>query len=110
MTAETVAVFSASGRPGQAQIRQLKARGYQVRAISRSRLPAFEGLEVVAADLNDPASVARACGGVDAVFFTSPTFAERDRGVEHAATLGEAARKAGSADWCSTPPPGIRTG
>jgi uncharacterized protein YbjT (DUF2867 family) len=95
MTTETVAVFSASGRPGLAQIRQLKARGYAVRAVSRHRLPAFEGLEVVAADLNDPASVSRACEGVDAVFFTSPTFTERDRGVEHAATLGEAARAAG---------------
>jgi uncharacterized protein YbjT (DUF2867 family) len=95
MAQETVAVFSASARPGQAQIRQLKAAGYKVRAVSRSQLPIFEGLEVVPADLNDRDSVLRACKGADAVFFTSPTFAEKDRSVEHAATVGSAANEAG---------------
>ena len=95
MTSELVAVFSASARPGLAQVRQLKDQGYRVRAISRSRVPAFEGLEVVPADLNDRGSLQRACDGVDAVLFTSPSFAQRDRAEEHARRLGEVAREAG---------------
>jgi len=95
MAADLVAVFSASGRPGQAQVRQLRAQGYRVRPITRSRLAVFDGLEVTPADLNDRASLQRACDGVDAVLFTSPTFAQRDRGAEHAARLGEVAREAG---------------
>jgi uncharacterized protein YbjT (DUF2867 family) len=93
----TVAVFSASGRPGLAQVRQLRRAGYAVRAITRQArpIPAFAGLEVVAADLNDPPSLVRACTGVDVVFFTSPSFAEGARKVEHAARVGEAAVAAG---------------
>jgi uncharacterized protein YbjT (DUF2867 family) len=92
-TVTTVAVFSASGRPGLAQVRQLRRAGYRVRAITRQTppIPAFEGLEVVAADLNDPPSLVRACAGADVVFFTSPSFAEEARAVEHAARVGEAA-------------------
>ena len=92
---ETVAVFSASARPGLAAIRQLAAQGYRVRAVSRGANPAFARCEVVSADLNDPASVRRACEGADYVFFTSPTFTQRDRGEAHAAVMGEAARAAG---------------
>jgi uncharacterized protein YbjT (DUF2867 family) len=95
----TVAVFGASGRPGLAQVRQLRRAGFGVRAITRQTRPnpAFAGLEVVAADLNDAQSLVRACTGADVVFFTSPSFAERARAVEHAARVGEAAVAAGVA-------------
>jgi uncharacterized protein YbjT (DUF2867 family) len=93
----TVAVFSASGRPGLAQVRQLRRADYGVRVITRQTRPnpAFAGLDVVAADLNDPPSLVRACTGADVVFFTSPSFAEGARTVEHAAHVGEATVAAG---------------
>lgn len=75
----------------------MRRADYGVRAITRQTRPnpAFAGLEVVAADLNDPPSLVRACTGADVVFFTSPSFAEGDRTVEHAARVGEAAVAAG---------------
>jgi len=97
MTIERVAVFSASARPGLAQVRQLKAAGYKVRAVTRSKLhnSTLEGTEIVPADLNDPESLRRACTGVDAVFFTSPTFTEVPKAHGHMKALGTAARDAG---------------
>jgi uncharacterized protein YbjT (DUF2867 family) len=94
---ETVAVFSASGRPGLAQVRQLARAGYRVRAVTRHprSVAAFAGVDVVAADLNDPASLARACEGAELVFFTSPSFTEAAKAVVHITSIGEAARAAG---------------
>ncbi len=65
-----VAVFGASGRQGLARVRQLKAAGHQVRAISRRADP-FHGedfgeAELVPADLHDEDSSARALEGADA--------------------------------------------
>ena len=51
-------------------MRQLIEAGFTVRTVTRSRIEAFEGSEVVAADLNDDASLLDACAGIDAVFFT----------------------------------------
>lgn len=118
MSRPLVAVFSASGRPGLAQVRQLRRGGYAVRAITRQTrpIPAFEGIEVVAADLNDPPSLERACAGADAVFFTSPTFTERDRAVLHASRVAEAAVSAGvgrlvynTTSWHPDAPIGVPT-
>jgi uncharacterized protein YbjT (DUF2867 family) len=94
---DTVVVFSASGRPGLAQVRQLRLRGYRVRAVTRQgrAIPQLAGVEVVTADLNDPPSLAGACDGADVVFFTSPSFTQADRAVVHIARVGEAARAAG---------------
>ena len=49
-----VTVFSASGRPGLAQVRQLLLAGYKVRAVTREskRLEHFEGIEIISADYN----------------------------------------------------------
>ena len=97
MAGELVGVFSASGRPGLAQVRQLKQANYKVRAITRqTRLdPSFDSVEVVPADLNDHASLVRACQGVDVVFFTTPSFAEVSKAVDHIRSVGEAAAAAG---------------
>jgi uncharacterized protein YbjT (DUF2867 family) len=109
-------VFSASGRPGLAQVRQLRASGCQVRAVTRqARLhSALRGIEVVSADLNDPDSVARACEGVDVVLYTAPTFSERRKGVEHIEVVGSCALRAGVArvvynttSWYPTRPIGV---
>ena len=94
---ELYAVFSASGRPGLAQVRQLHLAGRRVRAITRQAHPhpTLQECEIVAADLNDPPSVHRACTDVDVVMYTAPTFAERSKGVEHLALVASAARDAG---------------
>jgi len=72
----TVAVFGASGRQGLAQVRQLVAAGYRVRALSRSEDPfygeTFKDVEVMPADLSDDASVRQAVDGMDGVFYTHP--------------------------------------
>ncbi len=93
----TVAVVSASGRPGLAQVRQLRAAGYRVRALTRQAPshPDLADVEVMPADLNDPESLRRACEGVDGVFFTAPTFTGMDATVDQAAAIGAAARDAG---------------
>ena len=97
MKLEKVAVFSASARPGLALVRQLKRGGVQVRAITRQTLrnATLEGAEIMPADLNDQASLVAACRGMDAVFYTAPSFTDRAKQVVHAAAIGNAARDAG---------------
>ena len=56
----------------------------------------LRAVEVVAADLNDPASLAAACAGADVVFYTAPAFTERGRRVEHITNVGRAALDAGA--------------
>ncbi len=117
MSAETVAVFGASGRPGRAQVRQLLAEGYNVRAITRQKgNRAFAEIEVVPADYNDVDSLRKAVKGVDAVFFTSATFTQGDRATDHATNVGIAARDAGvrrlvynTTSWHPDKPIGVPT-
>ena len=93
-----VAVFSASGRQGLAQVRQLKKAGHEVRAISRRADPFygedFGEVEVRGADITDPASVLAAMEGMDAAFFTQPLRAPLGL-VEAVTVIGEAGKKAG---------------
>lgn len=95
---QTVAVFGASGRQGLAQVRQLAKSGRKVRAISRRPNPfygeSFPNTEIVAADLDDPASLARVVSGVDAVFFTRPLIQTADP-IERIRRVGRAAKAAG---------------
>ncbi len=92
-----VAVFGASGRQGLAQVRQLKAAGHDVRAISRRADPFygedFGEIEVRAADIYDEDSVVAAMEGADAAFYTHPLRARVDR-VQGVATIGRAAYRA----------------
>jgi uncharacterized protein YbjT (DUF2867 family) len=96
----------------------LRAAGRPVRAITRqTRLhPTLQGIDVVAADLNDAESVARACDGADVVLYTAPTFAERRKAVEHIELVGRCARRAGvrrvvynTTSWFPTEPIGVPT-
>jgi len=94
---QKVTVFSASGRPGRAQVRQLLSSGYEVRAVTRtpSKLDDFDEIEIISADYNDPDSVFEASKDSDIVFYTSPSFEESHKGLDFCATVGNAARKAG---------------
>jgi uncharacterized protein YbjT (DUF2867 family) len=96
---ELVSVIGAAGRQGLAQMRQLSAAGYKVRALSRSANPDFGGAntvdEVRYFDLRDEASYATAFEGSDAIFYTKPLL-EMGAGPELATKLGAAAVSAGS--------------
>ena len=92
-----VVVFGASGRQGMAQVRQLKAAGHQVRAISRRADP-FLGedmgeVEVRPADLYDEDSIYEAMVGADAAFYTHPLRARMDR-VSLVGSVGRAGKRA----------------
>ena len=93
-----VAVFGASGRQGMAQVRQLKAAGHDVRAISRRADP-FNGedygeIEIRPADIYDEDSVVQAMQGADVAFYTHPLRARVDR-VQAVTTIGQAGKRAG---------------
>jgi len=65
------AVIGASSGTGRQIVRYLADKHVQVRAISRRPLAAQEGVEPYAADVTDPASIAKALeGDFDAVFYT----------------------------------------
>ncbi|MDN7874496.1 NmrA/HSCARG family protein [Burkholderia aenigmatica] len=75
MTKKTIAVLGGTGQQGGAVIRALLADGrWQVRAISRnaeseaSRALAARNVQVLAADLDNPASLGQAFAGVHGVF------------------------------------------
>ncbi|OKI42206.1 SDR family oxidoreductase [Micromonospora sp. CB01531] len=78
-----ILVTGATGTVGREVVSLLLARGEQVRAVSRdpSRADLPAGVEVVAADLGDPASLTPHLTGVEAVFliwpFTDPAVARR---------------------------------
>jgi uncharacterized protein YbjT (DUF2867 family) len=67
-----ILVVGANGFLGRESVRQLLAAGQQVRAAARVPDTVADlkqlGAEVVHADLIDPASLASACNGIDAVF------------------------------------------
>ncbi|PDT13975.1 nucleoside-diphosphate sugar epimerase [Rhizobium sp. J15] len=97
-----VLVTGATGQQGGAVVRALIARGHQVKAISRkpdsegAKRLASAGVEVVAGDLNDGASVERAAEGVDTMFlmgdsYESGTEAETRQGI----TVADAVKAAG---------------
>src|SRR5688572_16067416 len=66
--AKQVLVIGANGVQGSAIARHLAEDGFTVRAAVRTVRPkALPGMEVVAADLDDPEAVRRACAAIDAV-------------------------------------------
>lgn len=99
MSIRNVAVFGASGRQGQAQVRALLAAGYWTRAVSRNRsifeAKSFEAVAVIPADYADAESLARACRNTDAIFFQPPQAQRPDLVIAHAQNLAAAALEAG---------------
>jgi uncharacterized protein YbjT (DUF2867 family) len=99
MKNKTVTVFGASGRQGLAQVRQLRAQGFWVRAITRAperfHGPEFEGVTTVRADYNNLESLVLACENADGVFFTHPMFEDAINVNDHIARVGQAAKQAG---------------
>lgn len=104
-----VLVAGATGVLGSEIVRRLLARGEKVRAMVRatSKPESVDplrkaGAEIVVADLKDPASLAPACAGVDAVISSVTAITTAQAGDSFEATDGEgtkalidAARKGG---------------
>ncbi|MFE3319672.1 NAD(P)H-binding protein [Nocardia sp. NPDC059195] len=105
MKTHTVLVTGATGTVGSALIPALRARGVTVRAMTRNPDHCVPGVETAVADLQDPASVAAALQGIDAVFLNSPSapdaaalqiqFADlaRDAGVHRLVLLSQYAAR-----------------
>lgn len=91
-----ILIVGARGRLGGAVTRRLLAAGQSVRAMTRtpSQLAdlAARGAEVVAGDLRDPASLARACSGVDRVLAAAHAF--DGAGANVPATVDDAGNRA----------------
>jgi uncharacterized protein YbjT (DUF2867 family) len=67
MSRPTTLVAGANGTLGRAVVAELARRGHRVRALSRRDVSLPGATEVVRGDLDDAASLAQACRGVDAV-------------------------------------------
>jgi uncharacterized protein YbjT (DUF2867 family) len=102
-------LVGATGLLGPEICQRLMSGGHQVRALVRSTADASKraavhalGVELVEGDLKDTASLARACGGAQAVISTASSTLSRQEGdsiesVDHRGQLAlvEAARQAG---------------
>ena len=98
-----VLVTGATGYIGGRLVPRLVARGHQVRCAARdpNRLAGHDwpGVEIVAADLNEPSALAHVLEGVDVAYYLvhsmadSEAFRERDRVMADA--FGRAAAHAG---------------
>lgn len=101
----TVLVTGASGYVGGRLVTELLAAGFQVRASSRrvgslDRFDWSEGVELVEADLTEPADVTRIMEGVDVVFYLVHSMGDKGQDFEEiekrtATTVARAAEEAG---------------
>jgi uncharacterized protein YbjT (DUF2867 family) len=99
---DVVVVTGATGRQGSAVTRALLAQGRPVRALTRdptspkARNLAAAGAEVVAGDMDDPASLDRVCSGAYGVYSVqNHMISGLDGEVRQGRNVAEAARRAG---------------
>lgn len=97
-----VLVTGATGQQGGAVARALLAEGFDVRALTRhpdgtvARRLAAQGAEVVAGDLDVPATIQAAAGGVDAMFLMGNFYEAGEAGeIRQGIAAAEAAKAAG---------------
>lgn len=69
-----VLVTGATGRVGSRFVARLIKKGYEVRVLVRKAINLTAGVEVVIGDLNDPATIAPAVKGVDAVIHIAAAY------------------------------------
>lgn len=106
-----ILVTGATGNVGSALVAELAAKGGSVRAFVRDGRRAAERLgndvELSVGDFEDPASVARAFEGVEAVFLSS---SDQPSKVEHEITVVDAAAAAGVSRIVKTSTVGAEVG
>ena len=96
----SVLVAGATGQQGGAVVRALLATGHRVKALTRkpdsdaARRLAAAGVDVIAGDLGDTASVVRAASGVDTMFLMGNSY---EAGMEAETRQGIAAADAAKA-------------
>ncbi|MFB9661868.1 SDR family oxidoreductase [Glycomyces mayteni] len=92
----TIVVTGATGNVGRSLVEELAAAGHRVRAVTRdpagARFP--EGVEAVAGDFADPASLERALDGATALHLMT-TYGPKNETVPGSAQLASAALAAG---------------
>jgi NAD(P)H dehydrogenase (quinone) len=97
--ARQVLVYGANGVQGGAIARRLQELGFAVRGAVRDPVKSQglrqAGIEVVAIDLDDEASLRRASDGMHAVVLTPPLDWNRSRVLRHSENAVRAARQAG---------------
>ena len=98
----TVLVTGATGRQGGAVIRHMLAKGWRLRALTRSPASnaskelARQGVEVVEGNLEDPPSLDRATRGVYGIYSVQDFWSVgAKREVQQGKNLADAAKKAG---------------
>src|SRR5207244_10821302 len=101
-TDQTVLVTGATGRQGGAVIRQMLPKGWKLRALTRKpdspagRELTRQGIEIVAGDLGDRASLGPALHGVYGVYSVQDFWAAgAKREVQQGTTRADAAKQAG---------------
>lgn len=114
-----VTVFGASGVQGRMQVHELLAKGHTPRAVTRTASayadPRYAGVEVVAADYENPASLDAALQGVDAVLGQPFSMGDEDMLVRQMNALSDALVRAGTplfvfntSMWAPRQPCGVR--
>lgn len=99
---KTVLVTGATGRQGRAVVRHLLPKGWKLRALTRNAAThvakelAGQGVEVVQGDLEDAASLDRACRGVYGIYSVQDFWSVgAKREVQQGKNLADAAKKVG---------------
>jgi uncharacterized protein YbjT (DUF2867 family) len=92
-----ILITGASGNVGTELVKILMARGIPFRAMVRSpeavqKMAPRAGVEVVAGDFNDPATIARTLAGIDRAFLLTPS---SEQAEAQQSAFVEAARRAG---------------
>lgn len=99
MNVERVIVLGATGAQGIPQVRELCRRGFAVKAVSRRpdafSAPEFADVEAVKADYTDCDSLAKVFTDIDAMFFQAPVLGVRQRLLDQAQNVVNAAKLAG---------------
>jgi uncharacterized protein YbjT (DUF2867 family) len=96
-----ILVTGATGRQGGAAIRHLRARGVVIRALTRdpasARARALEaaGVEIVAGDMEDPASLGAAMRGAYGVYSVQDFTVGAQREVRQATNVADGCRRCG---------------
>nr|WP_310522744.1 NmrA family NAD(P)-binding protein [Polymorphobacter sp.] len=95
---QTILVFGATGDQGHALLNRLLAGGYRVRAATRepAKFPVarYPGVEAVAADFDDQASLDAAAQGADGIVMHLPFTFDRAYAVMMGRGIAQAAKKA----------------
>ena len=101
-TKRSVLVTGATGQQGGAVLHALLSRGHRVRALTRkpdsdaARQLASAGAEVLAGDLGDAASIAKAASGIDTMFLMGNSYeAGTDEEARQGIIAADAAKAAG---------------